>query len=162
VTHMIQRLAVAALAFAALPAAAAEPQEWLGFSATERTIEDEIEVSDSVTVILRSSSGIYFSTDPSLPFNKSNFECTASFHVPANDPEGRGYGQCVGIDLDGNLWWIAYEGGRNSGTWHFLGGTGRYDGITGAGTWTAIPATGPRKFVTTWEGEWSLAGRSGQ
>lgn len=159
---MIRNLALAWLAVAALPAAAAEPQEWLGFSATERTIEDEIEVTGSVKVILRRSSGIYFSTDSSLPFNNANFECTGSFHVPAGDPEGRGYGQCLGIDSNANLWWLAYDGGRNSGAWHFLGGTGDYDGITGAGTWTAIPAAGPRKFVTTWEGEWSLAGQSGQ
>lgn len=153
---MINRLLIACLALAAVPAAAAEPREWLGFSAVERTIEAEIKVADDATVIRRRSSGLYFSSDPSLFFNKSSFECTGSFYVPADDPEGRGYGQCLGIDPQGNAWWMAYDGARNSGAWHFLGGTGRYDGIAGSGTWTAIPSTGPRRFVTTWDGEWSV------
>lgn len=128
-----------------------------GFSATERTIADEHVLPNGGKLLTRQSSGIFFTSDTTLSFNGSSYECVYSVHVPSNDPKGRGHGQCYGVDSQGSIWWVQLKGSRNYGTWSFLDGTGRYKGVKGGGSWDATATAGPKKFVTTWKGQWELA-----
>ena len=46
-----------------------------------------------------------------------------------------GHGVCDAIDADGDTWWLSFAaGGENISAWKVGGGTGKYEGMTGAGT----------------------------
>lgn len=57
-------------------------------------------------------------------------------------PEGYAFtGTCVQADGDGDKLYLTYEG-PESGDVALLGGTGKYQGLTGKGTWTVADAPG--------------------
>jgi hypothetical protein len=60
------------------------------------------------------------------------------------------FGTCVELDADGDKIFMTYEG-PESGPLSFIGGTGKYAGIEGTGTWTVTDAPGntSAQFVFT-------------
>ena len=57
-------------------------------------------------------------------------------------PEGYAFtGTCIQADGDGDKLYMTYEG-PEGGDIALLGGTGKYQGITGKGTWTVADAPG--------------------
>ena len=141
----------------AVTAHAEDLERGWGFSATERTITGQHPLAGGGELRTRRSSGIFFTYDAALPFNGSSYECLSSFYMAASDPHGHGHGQCYGIDPEGDIWWAQLRGGRDYGTWTFLDGTGRYLGVKGGGTWDTRATAGPKKYITTWKGQWQLA-----
>ena len=66
-------------------------------------------------------------------------------------PDGYKFvGTCVQTDADGDKIFMTYEG-PESGPISLLGGTGKYAGIEGSGTWTVTDAPGntPSQFLFT-------------
>jgi hypothetical protein len=59
-------------------------------------------------------------------------------------------GTCVETDADGDKIFLTYEG-PESGPISLIGGTGKYAGIEGSGSWTVIDAPGntPSLFLFT-------------
>ena len=59
-------------------------------------------------------------------------------------------GTCVETDKDGDKIFMTYEG-PESGPVALIGGTGKYAGVTGSGTWTVTDAPGntPSQFLFT-------------
>lgn len=57
-------------------------------------------------------------------------------------PEGYAFtGTCIQTDGDGDKLYMVYEG-PESGPMAFIGGTGKYVGVAGAGTWSVTDAPG--------------------
>lgn len=57
-------------------------------------------------------------------------------------PEGYAFtGTCIETDGDGDRLYLTYEG-PESGDVALLGGTGKYSGVTGKGTWSVADAPG--------------------
>ncbi len=70
-------------------------------------------------------------------------------------------GNCVMRDADGDeaaLTWICQSptGARCDGTLSFVGGTGKYVGITGDGTFNGGPIGATPQGYSTWEGAYSI------
>ena len=66
-------------------------------------------------------------------------------------PDGYKFtGTCVELDADGDKIFMTYEG-PESGPLSLIGGTGKFAGIEGSGTWTVTDAPGntPSQFLFT-------------
>ena len=75
-------------------------------------------------------------------------------------PDGyKFFGSCVQTDADGDKIFMTYEG-PESGPVEWLGGTGKYAGIVGSGTWTVADAPGNSSslfaFTLSYEATWTL------
>jgi len=71
-------------------------------------------------------------------------------------------GTCVETDADGDKIYLSYEG-PESGPVALLGGSGKYEGITGAGQWTVADAPGNTgslfAFTLSYDVKWSFAAK---
>jgi len=75
-------------------------------------------------------------------------------------PDGyKFFGTCVQTDADGDKIFMTYEG-PESGPVGWIGGTGKYAGIAGSGTWTVADAPGNSSslfaFTLTYDASWTL------
>ncbi len=78
-------------------------------------------------------------------------------------PQGYAFtGACIQTDADGDKLYMTYEG-PESGTLEWIGGTGKYEGITGSGTWTVADAPGNTAqlfaFTLTYDAMWTTKGK---
>jgi hypothetical protein len=78
-------------------------------------------------------------------------------------PEGYAFtGTCVQTDGDGDKIFMTYEG-PESGAVALLGGTGKYQDITGKGTWSVVDAPGNTAqlfaFTLTYDINWTMKGK---
>jgi hypothetical protein len=82
---------------------------------------------------------------------------TGDFIGPKGEYTGQGY--CLYTYPDGSTtihkWESKVREGRKEGTWTYIKGTGRFEGIQGGGTftWTMV---GPDRWYTDIEGEYTL------
>jgi hypothetical protein len=78
-------------------------------------------------------------------------------------PEGYAFtGACIQTDGDGDKIFMTYEG-PESGDIALLGGTGKYQGIAGDGTWTVADAPGNTAqlfaFTLSYDVRWTTKGK---
>jgi hypothetical protein len=78
-------------------------------------------------------------------------------------PEGYAFtGTCIHTDGDGDKLFMTYEG-PESGTIALLGGTGKYQDITGKGTWSVADAPGNTAqlflFTLSYDVTWTTKGQ---
>lgn len=93
--------------------------------------------------------------DASNPLNGATGPCFGSVEITAGQISGGGH--CVYTDKEGDmavLTWASEqlgEGGANMGSWSLIGGSGKYAGATGGGTFDASAAneTGDQTNVVT-------------
>lgn len=85
--------------------------------------------------------------------------------------EGKGSqrGYFVNVHVDGDRDWGTFEGKAATsgaevtveGTWQFTGGSGKFKGLTGKGTFKTR-TTSPRSVDGSWQGAYELAGAKAQ
>jgi hypothetical protein len=68
---------------------------------------------------------------PGMPAIKFTYECRAVSHFSKTGAEFAG--RCAFVDPDGDRQLGAYQGTPKEWQWRYLGGTGKWDGITGGG-----------------------------
>jgi hypothetical protein len=78
-------------------------------------------------------------------------------------PEGYAFtGTCIQTDGDGDKIFMTYEG-PESGAIALLGGTGKYQDITGKGAWSVVDAPGNTAqlfaFTLTYDVSWTTKGK---
>ena len=78
-------------------------------------------------------------------------------------PEGYAFsGTCIQTDGDGDKIFMTYEG-PEGGVIALLGGTGKYQNITGKGTWSVVDAPGNNAqlqvFTLTYDIDWTTKGK---
>lgn len=78
-------------------------------------------------------------------------------------PERYAYtGACVQTDADGDKFFMTYEG-PEGGDITLLGGTGKYQDITGNGTWSVVDAPGNTAqlfaFTLSYDVKWTTKGK---
>ena len=78
-------------------------------------------------------------------------------------PEGYAFtGTCIHTDGDGDKLFMTYEG-PESGTIAILGGTGKYMGVAGDGTWSVTDAPGNTAqlflFTLDYDVKWTMKGK---
>jgi hypothetical protein len=69
---------------------------------------------------------------------------------------GSAHGYGIDTDKDGDIMYSAYQGklveGHWSGEFTYVKGTGKYEGIKGKATWSAVNIN-PKQWLVDWEGE---------
>lgn len=78
-------------------------------------------------------------------------------------PEGYAFtGVCTQTDGDGDKIFMTYEG-PETGTVEWIGGTGKYQGVAGKGTWSVVDAPGNTPqlfaFTLTYDATWTTKGK---
>ncbi len=92
------------------------------------------------------------------PMHESFQTCFGTYATVDKDKE-RAVGYCDGLDADGDVYWLTWEGGRTEGPWKFVGGTGKFAGLTGGGEWKDRRMPGKGWLVRTITGKWTLPKR---
>lgn len=103
-----------------------------------------------------------FADDPTHPLDDTNADCVGQF-ILSGDEVVSASGVCYGNDAAGSgfsYWWRMDEGGTEEcpdlcGSFGYFDGYGKYDGISGKGTWTRTTVT-PQGGSGTWEGTYSI------
>jgi hypothetical protein len=122
------------------------------------TTRSSYELPTGDTMLFLNFDGVQFNDQSNLPGDRAHQTCHATCLVsgsllPASRAKCRGY--CAAVDAEGDVWWIQWdrlkEGG---GTWSYLGGTGKYEGVKGGGDWTAEGLQGPNIVSNSWRRTW--------
>ena len=138
---------------------------WLGAHATLRADEgrgqgqdllvtvssESFQLSDGRTVQRTENTGFVQGDHPFV----GNHTCFGTSVIAADGAvSATGYCDAYDADEDVYFWW--WRGDAQGGTWGFLGGTGKFEGIEGGGTWKAGTTFPDGKSVNTWEGSWNM------
>jgi hypothetical protein len=83
--------------------------------------------------------GIVRSKDAATAFDNHAIHCLEELRGRADGYKF--FGTCIDSDADGDKVFLTYEG-PESGPIAVLGGTGKYAGVTGSGTWAVTDAPG--------------------
>ena len=154
---MIQtRIPALALALGALslPAAAAEVTgagtvTFVGFHIGDRPVAGNQSLGQDH---LR---GVILADDPANPLHMAAQDCIGSgIYAPDGAEDSAGY--CDMIDPEGNVAFIWYRNDGEDRAWGFLGGTGKFAGVTGGGTTAVIGGTPDGRVVIRWQGSWTM------
>lgn len=106
--------------------------------------------------------GVTRNDDGAEAFSNTGVRCLGSREVDGDDV--RTEGTCIGLDKDGDQVFQTYQakgktsGGVVAGTHVFVGGTGKYAGITGNADFTVQVVVGPenvRMFVVHDHATWA-------
>jgi hypothetical protein len=86
------------------------------------------------TASIYESAGITRNDAGEAPFNDMGTRCIGMREANGNDVINRG--SCIDTDKDGDQVFSTYEANAKSGRHVFVGGTGKYQGITGSADYT--------------------------
>ena len=141
----LQGIAVAAVLAVSLPLlpAHAKSLKASGTSSYVPVNSDVTPLSEEANLLRTQSRAILMADDPTLPFHLSNQDCAGTYLLDANGQVDTGRGYCDIIDAD-------------DGTWEVMGGTGKYEGMTGTGTSKVLSQATDGRFAVRWEGTWEM------
>jgi len=115
---------------------------------------ESVKLADGTTAIRVLSDGFMSTEDAGNPLSLASMNCSGTT-VRRGEATVSGAGSCESLDLDGDVafyWWRYDE--KAGGRWGFLGGTGKWSGVEGGGTYTPAFAWKDGKNGNTWKGTW--------
>jgi hypothetical protein len=129
-----------------------------GRYATRDVSAETVELPDGRSVQTTHYSQATFADDPSNPLDNHLGDCVGQFILSADGTPSAASGSCYSRDGDGDgvsYWWRMDESGTAScpdvcGSFGVFAGYGKYEGLTGTGTWqrtTVFPDGG----TGTWD-----------
>jgi hypothetical protein len=116
-------------------------------------------LSNGLTLVANHQSGVLLSENPDSP--RHNATCYDR-GTTIKTSEGKTLGDVMLLedtDADGDVVWLYHEWwyGQGPGSYEFLGGTGKWAGISGVGqTLGMVQARADDHFMPTWEMHWKL------
>ena len=146
--------AVAVLLLAA-PSAAQERKDSGSYAAVPGA-SDSYKLADGSTVEGSPSAGFLVTDDASSPLHLVGMSCAGSSVVNSDGNSSSGGGHCVIVDQAGDVIWAWWRGDQNGGTWGFMGGTGKFAGVKGDGTWMNDREFPGGKFINKWKMTWQV------
>ena len=60
------------------------------------------------------------------------------------------------VDSDGDMFWISYSNDLDTGSWEILEGTGKFEGMQGAGSVEFLLNLPDGRLVLAWDGSWPM------
>ena len=120
------------------------------------TTSDVTPLTDEANLLRTQSRSVLVTDDTKVPFYLSTQDCSGTYLLDANGQVDTGYGYCDVVDGDNDIWWLSWETKGDDGTWQVLGGTGKYEGMTGKGTSKVLSQTADGRFALRWEGTANL------
>ena len=136
------------------PAAFADKGHGQGFY--EPKVLNTVNLADGSVISRVSVSGFVVASDAKSPFHMVNQHCSGTNILAPGQSVPTAYGYCEGLDRDGDVFFISWANGPGGDTWQLLGGTGKFDGISGGGTTKTTYAWADGKYVIDWEGTWKM------
>ena len=150
-------LAGAAVLFLALaPGSPAQENSHSGDFAFTTTASEEMPLSDGHVLMRVVQSGMIFADDPASPIDRTATTCSGSMVMDASARATVISGHCDGVDAGGDVWTIWYAGDQDGGDWGYMGGTGKFEGIKGGGTFSAEAQWSDGRGINAWEGTYTL------
>jgi len=110
---------------------------------------------DGHSVMRVSNVGIVLTDNPKQPMNGAKSACAGLFTVAADGKSSAGQGSCGYVDKAGDIFWLSWQGTLAGGNWRYHGGTGKFRGLTGGGTYTPV-ASGDGVSATKFEGSYQM------
>jgi hypothetical protein len=90
-----------------------------------------IDKAGNVAILQSVTRGVVNAAKPGGPFDKTTYECRAVLNA---SPAGAEFNnRCVFVDTDGHKTVGASTGTPKGWQWKFLGGSGKWEGISGGG-----------------------------
>jgi len=120
------------------------------------TASEEMPLSDGQVLMRVVQSGMVFADDPASPIDRTATTCTGSTVMDATGRATVVSGHCDGVNADGDVWTIWYGGDEDGGDWGYMGGTGKFEGIKGGGTFSAESQWSDGRGINSWEGKYTL------
>jgi len=138
----------------ATPSSAAEVKA--AGSATYITVSSESTPHGEMTLEREHSKTVILADDPNAPIHLSTQDCSGTNLIGADGVPIVASGYCDGADKDGDIWWIWFHNSAAGNKWGFLGGTGKFEGVTGGGTTEQQVFMPDGRLVIRWEGTWEM------
>lgn len=139
---MSAAIAAALLLGAAEAANAGERIEESGHEAFATIVWDELELDEGHSFAWWRGEGVGFDDDPTSPAYLNTGDCAATYEFMPDDTY-KASGFCTYTDRDGDKWFVKWWEGSDmeEGRYEYTGGTGKYAGVTGGGTYTGEELT---------------------
>jgi beta-xylosidase len=100
--------------------------------------------------------GVILSNDTANPIHLSAQDCDGATILAADGKQIAASGSCHAVDTDGDVWTLWYHNSAAGNNWGVIGGTGKYDGMTGGGTTSPLADLPDGRFVISWDGAWQM------
>jgi hypothetical protein len=138
--------------FALAGSAGAETYELDGQSTWNPVSVSTITLEDGRTVTRQVLNGTAINHDPGTPLSFASQDCMFTTVTSADGKSFSSGGYCDGIDKDGDVYWAYGKATENGGKWWYLGGTGKFEGLEGGGTYQLALEWPDGKVMATWDG----------
>ena len=112
---------------------------------------EEMPLSQGHVLMRVVQSGVVFADDPASPIDRTATTCTGSMVMDATGQATVVSGHCDGVNADGDVWTAWYAGNQDGGAWGFMGGTGKFEGIEGRGTFSAEVQWSDGRGINSWK-----------
>ena len=121
-----------------------------GRSVMVATVLDTTKLANGTTVRHTHSKGFTVSNDPGSPFDGACEDVFLSDVLAADGTVVSSTASGDGVDRDGDAW--SFVSGTQPGTWVYAGGTGKFKGIEGGGTYKLEKEWPDGRAIYSWEG----------
>jgi hypothetical protein len=153
---IMQRGTLAILAFAfpvVLTATTAHARDCSGYNTHVLISAEVTEPAKGHSLMTFRNHDMLVTNDPKHILNMAMGECAGTM---LTTPDGKmaGAGYCLRRDNDGDtqsIDWI-WPKGAERGTWKSTGGTGKFAGLEGGGTWAQVASDGGKMGINRWDG----------
>lgn len=148
--YVVASLVSSLLALAA--ASAAETIALKGRSTWSPASESTVKLADGRTVTRQVLKGTAINDNPNTPLSNASQDCMFTTVTSADGKSFSSGGYCDGLDADGDVYWAYGHATENGGKWYYIGGTGKFKGLTGGGTYRLALHWPDGKVLATWDG----------
>ncbi len=137
---------------------------WLATSAVAAEVKGSgtvtyVPVATAVTKLASGGSlikshikGVILANDTASPIHLAAQDCDGVTILAASGQQTAAAGSCHAVDADGDVWTLWYHNSAAGNNWGVIGGTGKFDGITGGGTTSPMANLPDGRFVISWDG----------
>lgn len=144
-----------ALCLVSPPAAASEEVTGGGTVTYTMTWSEAVRLPEGAVQRYRLS-GVILADDVANPFHLSTQDCNGTTALGGSGKPSIVGGYCDAIDAQGDVWWISWSGSGQESRWTILGGTGKYEGMTGSGTAKWLTQKPDGRGIVRWDGTWRM------
>ena len=123
----------------------------VGMDILGRHSPETVELPDGRTLQRIRASGISLADDPTSPAHLPSQDCFGTVLLARDGSREAGRGYCEHRDADGDLWWNSWTNGVDEDTWSVLGGTGKFAGMKGGGTFAFVLELPDGRSTIRWE-----------
>ena len=134
----------------------AETIELEGASTWNPVSTDSVELADGRTLTRQVLRGTAIANDPDTPLSRASQDCMFTTVTSADGNSFSSGGYCDGVDAEGDVYWAVGTATEKGGTWKYVGGTGKFEGLEGGGTYQIVLAWPDGKVMATWDGTATL------